>query len=390
MDGEIRFAKKPEAKEGIKAIDGRSGTLKLLHIFPSFEIGGQQARLATLIRQFGDRYHHHIISIDGKKSAHTLIEAGARVSYHQVVVAKTGSVRWATISTFAKQIEAIKPDIVCTYNWGSIEAVLSNKLVCRKPHIHFEDGFGPDETGDRQFFRRVIARRVLLNQSVVVVPSHALHEVALRRWGLHASKVRQISNGVDLDKFAVQSRATEGAEIRIGSVGALRPEKNFTRLVRATATIDRSIPIKLEIVGEGPQREQLSCAIRKFAPGREFTLSGATSKPEAAYRRFDIFALSSDTEQAPISLMEAMAAGLPVVATDVGDIKQMVSEENQRFITPLGNEEAFVEALNEMAADDRVRAQLGAANAEKARGRFDQNVMVEQYRSLFYEVRHDH
>jgi glycosyltransferase involved in cell wall biosynthesis len=115
-------------------------------------------------------------------------------------------------------------------------------------------------------------------------------------------------------------------------------------------------------------------------------LPGETREPEHAYAQMDVFALSSDTEQAPLSLMEAMAAGLPVVATDVGDVKEMVSDPNRAFVVPPKDEAAFSRALSRLLSDATLRRELGAANAAKARAEFGAERMAEHYRRLLTET----
>jgi glycosyltransferase involved in cell wall biosynthesis len=93
----------------------------------------------------------------------------------------------------------------------------------------------------------------------------------------------------------------------------------------------------------------------------------------------DIFALSSDTEQMPLSVLEAMAASLPVVATAVGDVAQMVSDQNRDYVVPA---QAFAAALARLVDDAAARRGIGLANEKKARENFDENVMAAQYAVL--------
>jgi glycosyltransferase involved in cell wall biosynthesis len=100
------------------------------------------------------------------------------------------------------------------------------------------------------------------------------------------------------------------------------------------------------------------------------------------YARFDIFALSSDTEQMPLAVIEAMASGLPVVSTDVGDVRLMVAEENGQFVTPL-DDAALASALSALASDPDGRERIGLANLAKARREFDQAAMFAAHGALW-------
>lgn len=357
----------------------------LLHVFPSFGYGGQQARFVALAARLGDEFHHHVVALDGDHAAQALLPETAPVDISDFHVKKSSLASISNISHFRKLIALVNPAILCTYNWGAMEAVMANRLGPRIPHIHFEDGFGPDESPGGQSGKRVATRRLLLNASTVVVPSYCLDDIATDVWKIKPARVRYISNGVDIDRLQGAPSAVS-TKITIGTLGALRPEKNHVRLIKAFMTADREKRARLTIVGEGPMREALIAAIKENNAEDRIELLGATAAPHEAYRDFDIFALSSDTEQAPLSMMEAMAAGLPVVAPNIGDIASMISDENRALVTPPGDDDAFIYALAQLIQSPTERAQLGAANRAKAREEFAIEPMIEKYRTLFHET----
>jgi glycosyltransferase involved in cell wall biosynthesis len=209
-----------------------------------------------------------------------------------------------------------------------------------------------------------------------------LRDVALARWRLPAAGVHLIPNGVDVARYA-GARRREGPGVVVGSLGALRAEKNYARLVRAVAAAGPDL--RLVLYGEGDQRQAIARAAEE-AGFKGLSLAGATAAPEEALKGFDIFALSSDTEQMPLSLMEAMAAGLPVAATDVGDIAAMVSPKNRGFITPAGDEAALSAAIRRLAGDPGLRAVVGEANRAKARAVFGLDRMTAAHLSLYRDV----
>lgn len=356
----------------------------LLHVFPSFSYGGQQARLAAVARGLGPTYRHVIVALDGDHAARALFGADVKADFISLRLQKSSSLSLVNVWRLRRLIRETGPDILCTYNWGAMEAVVANRFGPRAAHVHFEDGFGPDETVDRQLPRRVRARRLLLKHTVVAVPSRALENAATGQWAL--TRVRRIANGVDFEKLQGGKRGHNDALV-VGSLGALRPEKNYSRLIAAFAAADREGRARLEIVGSGPEMEALRAQANDDP---RIVLPGATARAEDAYARFDIFALSSDTEQAPISLMEAMAAGLPVVATRVGDVAEMVAAENLPYIVTVGDDEAYAHALAQMLQNPSARAAIGAANRRKARVEFSQARMIETCRGLFEEARGRH
>lgn len=360
-------------------------SVKMLHIFPSFGYGGQQARFAALAAGLGGAFSHQVVSFDDDLSAKGLLSREAKAALQRFAHKKSPVASWTNVSRLRRLIAKSAADLLCTYNWGAIEAALANRLGPRLPHIHFEDGFGPDESGGRQAFRRVLARRLILGKSTVVVPSRMLEKTAIEIWNLKPGNVRRLENGVDFARF---QKAPSGlrTQVAVGTIGALRPEKNHRRLIEAFADADRGGKATLTIVGAGPEREALLAAIKESPAAARIFMPGPTGAPESVYCDFDIFALSSDTEQAPLTVMEAMAAGLPIVATDLGDVAEMVSDENRAYITRAGDGEAFGQALMHLLQNPDARARVGAANRKKAKEKFGLAPMVARHRALYLEM----
>ncbi|MBB5518894.1 glycosyltransferase [Amphiplicatus metriothermophilus] len=360
--------------------------LRIIHVFPTFAIGGQQMRLASLARGLGSDFRHVVVGLDG--------DLGALAAFDGVEIeAKTFALRKGR-GLFPENIVRLRrllgdsgADLLCTYNFGAIEAAIANRFGPRLAHVHHEDGFGPDEAFGRQKRRRVWLRRLALRRATTAVASLGLEQAALEVWRLPRARVKRAPAGVDVKRFAAASRARRaGSPVVIGAVGALRREKNFARLIEAFSAIGGEADARLVIHGEGPERARLEALIRgRGLAGRAF-LPGATPAPEDAYAAMDVFALSSDTEQTPLSVMEAMAAGLPVMATDAGDIREMVSEENRPYILPLHDGEAYKAALMTLIRDETLRRNIGAANARRARARFPVEAMVDGFRKIYLDA----
>ncbi len=168
----------------------------------------------------------------------------------------------------------------------------------------------------------------------------------------------------------------------IGSVAALRAEKNLARLVRAFALVARDVPCHLAIIGDGPERAMLEALAAEHGIADRVTFTGHVAAPQGLYRGMDIYALSSDTEQMPMTVLEAMAAALPIAGTDVGDVAGMVAEENRRFIVPL-SDETLAASLRALVDNLALRTVLGSANRAKVAQDYDQQTMFDAYGALF-------
>jgi glycosyltransferase involved in cell wall biosynthesis len=171
-------------------------------------------------------------------------------------------------------------------------------------------------------------------------------------------------------------------EVLIGTVATLRPEKNLGLLIEAFARLPKAA-VRLFVIGAGPELERLRELARRAGVADRVVFFGHTREPERILRALDIFAMSSNTEQMPIGLLEAMACGLPVAATDVGDIRRMVADDNRKLITPAGDPGALAASLRKLIEDTGARAWLGSGNLAKVRAEYDQTLMFERYAKLF-------
>jgi glycosyltransferase involved in cell wall biosynthesis len=139
------------------------------------------------------------------------------------------------------------------------------------------------------------------------------------------------------------------------------------------------------IAGEGPERPALEKMSQDMGLGAWVSFVGHVDNPEEVLSEFDIFALSSETEQMPNSLLEAMAMGLPVAAVDVGDVRKMVAPENMPFIVTRGDTQALAEAIIQLAGLT-TRSEIGLANRARVREKYCHSAMVSSWRAIFAEA----
>lgn len=366
---------------------------RLLHLHSTFDLGGKEARAVRLMTAFGDAFTHDIVSAVPRAvgaARQIAPEVDARVLQDFPPLA--GRLTLAKLKAIGAAITRGNYDLVLTYNWGALDGVMANRLFARRPLVHHEDGFNDDEI-ERQKPARVLYRRLALPAaSALVVPSQVLERIALGPWKQPRGRVIRIPNGIDSALFAAPPPAgsipgferREG-EVIVGTLAGLRKVKNLPRLVRAFAAATRivSVPARLVIVGEGPEREAIAAAAAEAGIADRLLMPGFLGKPETCVGHFDIFALSSDSEQFPLSLVEAMAAGLPAVATDVGDVRAIVSQRNRMMIARTDDDMAFGRLLARMIGDPLLRAELGAANRARVVAEYDEAVMVARYHEIY-------
>lgn len=352
----------------------------LLHVFPTFAVGGSQRRFSQLVAAFGKRYRHSVLALDGNYSMGQLLPSTAPVSLLDPP--------WHKRSSIAMAVSALRrwaPDILLTYNWGSFDWWAAQRLLGIR-HVHIEDGFGPEEQTKR-LRRRNLARRITLSHpsTKVVLPSKTLFNIAAEEWGLCLRSLHYIPNGIDIERFSCAKPMRANPSVVLGTLATLRPEKNIPRLIslfERCAAQSTNNCLELRIIGGGPALESIEQIVSRSRYAERIVLAGPSDKPESALTSLDIFALTSTTEQMPLSVLEAMASGLPIVAFDAGDTRSMLAHANRSFVFQQDDDAGFINAVLALTADSNLRTRLGAANRDTVKAQFDIRKMVEAYAAL--------
>jgi glycosyltransferase involved in cell wall biosynthesis len=355
----------------------------VMHVFPSFVLGGSQSRFLRMIAHWPADIDHRVVSMDARLDAAAMIPAGATVRTIAFRAIKGGGL--ANRRALRALIGEVGPHCVVTYNWGAVEAMVANWPRITR-HLHVEDGFGPDEI-DRRLRRRSIARALALRLTGarVLVPSRTLADIAAVEWAATGRRQAFVPNGVRLPASDDPAASIPGLDpswidsrLLIGSVGALRREKRFDRLIDTLRDLPDCVAA---IAGEGPERAALEARAAEAGVADRFRLLGQMADPSALYRALDVFVLSSDTEQLPMAMLEAMAHGLPVAATAVGDVPIVLSAANAPFA--VGRDAAaLAAAIRTLGADPVLRRTLGAANRSRVATDYAFETMCERWLAL--------
>ncbi len=366
--------------------------LQVLHLHSSFNPGGKELRCVQLINAFGFEAAHTIVSaMPDAYDAARRIMPGIEWRKGKDFPSLQGRPTPSRLAGLAKAMAGF--DLVLTYNFGAMDAVLAHTLFGQSlklpPLVHHEDGFNQEEAVKLKTSRNWYRRIALGRTSALVVPSRRLEEIAIKAWHQPRGRVHRVVNGINTGAYQAKPAPDslprvikrEG-EFWIGTLAGLRAVKNLRRLVRSLCYVTDD-NWHLVIVGEGPERQAILDEALRLDIAHRVHLPGHVANPAKAVGLFDIFALSSDSEQFPISVVEAMAAGLPVASPDVGDVKAMLSAENAPFITPAGDEVALGEALDRLARDPDSRARIGDANRARALAEYDEATMVARYRAIY-------
>jgi glycosyltransferase involved in cell wall biosynthesis len=366
--------------------------LNILHLHSSFDLGGKEARAVRLMNAFGDRAKHVIVSgVEGAYGARDAIAKGIRYEIAQNPPPLTGKPSVARYEAIAKFMARF--DLVLTYNWGAIDGVMARRVFGKNmpPVIHHEDGFNSDEAFRLNRVRNMYRRIALTAAHGLVVPSHALESIAYHVWKQPVARIHRISNGIDVAAYARKPdpKAIPGfkrlpGHVVVGTLAGLRPVKDIPMLVRAVGGMKTKA--QLVIVGEGPDREAIEDTIANMGMEKQVLLAGFLPDPHKYMGLFDIFALSSKSEQQPIAVMEAMAAGLTIASTPVGDVAKMVDPGNVPAISNDWNPVHLRDRIETVAAHPEIRRAVGKANQQRARALFDEQAMIAAYAKLYSEA----
>ncbi len=371
---------------------GESCVPHVLHVFSTFVPAGPEVRTVRMMNAWGEDFRHSILAIDGRTDAQELLK---EIVPYQVLdpLPRAGTAK--TVRALRRLLKVEHPDLVCSYNWGAFDAVIATRLSgLKQRHLHHEDGFNSDEAHSFKQ-RRVWMRRLFLRGVArVIVPSGRLHGIATELWKLPAVRVALVPNGIDLTALAggegdPERRAElgipEDAPV-IGFVGHLRAVKRADRLLRVCARIGGEVPPHLLILGEGEQRDSIVSLARELGIEPRVHLVGHQGETAPWYRLMDAFTLTSDSEQMPVALLEAMASSLPCVSTDVGDVRRILPVAQGDYVVPLSGAELearLATAFEQILGDATLARNLGAANRARVEERYAFATMLDTYRELY-------
>jgi glycosyltransferase involved in cell wall biosynthesis len=223
---------------------------------------------------------------------------------------------------------------------------------------------------------------VLLSRfGTAVAPSHALARFLIER-GVRPGSLHVIPHGIDLEAPRPPRSSPEGGPMVVGVASNLEHEKGVDVLIEACALAGR--PWRLEVLGDGACRERLE----QLATARriEVRFAGHVDDVRERLPEFDVFALPSRAENFPVALLEAMAAALPVVATRVGGVPEIVLDGETGILVDPESPRALAAALDSLADDAAARRKLGTAGARRVVEQFTAKRMATRMSELYHSV----
>lgn len=363
--------------------------IRIMHILHSFDVGGLETVIANLINRMDAGMFLHSICVFSKRTGalHLINDRNINV----FIINRNFKHDPTVIFRLARLLKAEEPDMARTYNWGAVEGIIAAKLAGIKHIVHSEHGFDIDEILIKKK-RRVLVRKILLRFcDKVITVSQVLQRWLVETVGIDANKLAYIPNGCDLNRFYPgrdekirNILSVKKNEILIGSVGSLKDLKDHGNLIRTFAAVNRYCPdLKLVLIGDGPKRKDLEALAREQDVSNKVVFTGAVVDTAPFYRAMDIFVLPSLSENAPNVLLEAMASGLPIIATDVGDVRYMLDGEQGGIIVKPKDTEAVARGIGYFVKNISAAREKGNFVRNRAEKMYGMNDMVRAYQSAY-------
>ena len=285
-----------------------------------------------------------------------------------------------------------QPHIVHTRNWGAMEAIPAARLAGVPIVIHSEHGYEVGTLAGLPYRQRLFRQMAYAMADRVFTVSRELREFHSRQVWLGADRISVIQNGVDTQRFSpspgVRQRVRQelgfpSERLVIGGVGRMVPIKDYGTLLKAAAELlKRGVNLHLLLVGKGPEFESLQRQGIALLKDR-VSFVGASDRVPELLNAMDIFVLPSFGEGMSNTLLEALACGLPLLATRVGGNPEVIEDGRSGWLFSAGDAEDLSRRLEALAAKPEIRGALGAAARVRATTVFSLEGMIERYRSLY-------
>lgn len=356
--------------------------IRIVHVLHSFDTGGLEKGVATLVQNASPDMEHVIVCLSKTGDSARLLPPATKLA----ALGKSEGNSLRFIWRLSKTLADLSPDVIHTRNWGGMDGILAARIAGIDNVIHGEHGWGVEDPNGTDIKRRLIRRFCSRWVKGYTCVSRAMASWLARQ--VRVSKpITQIYNGVDANEYRP---AADGRKIRstlglpekaftIGIVGRLDPIKDHLTLFSAFAAVRKTYPqTQLLVVGDGPERARLEGAA---LPGIHF-LGNRPDVPDIM-KAMDLFVLSSINEGISNTLLEAMASGLPVIATRVGGNPELVDEGRTGMLVSVKDSTAMANAIQCYITHPELCRAHGKSGRERVLEGFSMETMVAAYEGVY-------
>jgi len=356
--------------------------IKIIHVLDSLGVGGLEKGVVTLVQNASDGFEHSIICMRKSGTFENLFPQGTQI----IDLKKPSGNSLGFIWHLSRLLKSLKPDIVHTRNWSGMDAILAAKLAGIRNVVQGEHGWDMVDLGGSNSKRRLIRQIFSFGVKEYTCVSEQLKTWLTEMIGVK-QPVTKIFNGIDTVRFTPtgdrhilhKELGLSGNATIIGIVARLDPIKNHKTLFKAFGQISKNYPdAHLVVIGGGPEFDNLTI----YRSDRIHLLGERLNIPDLM-RCFDVFVLPSLNEGISNTILEAMACGLPVIASRAGGNIELVKEGINGMLFPPTEVEALCECLGGYIQNPELQRQHGQTGHQMAVSTFTIKNMVQQYENVW-------
>ncbi len=372
--------------------------MNVLHVVENLNMGGAERVVVDLVNHASDRFTPSICCLETSGATAALIRR-AGVKVHELRK-KPGNDATMPFK-IADIVKRENIDVLHSHNWATfVEAGAAGIISRARVRVHTQHGESVKPAAGfsamvKKNLRTLAETALARHFHAIIAVSEQVRENILHEHAIDALKITVVRNGISVvpvdDVIGLQKRHDLGIEygaVVVLAVGRLAEVKNFSLLIKAFAQMKRSVtsPVVLLIAGEGGDRPTLEMKIRERNVGSHVRLLGARTDIGELLAAGDLYVVSSFSEGVSIALLEAMAAGLPVIATRVGGNGEVVNDGVTGLLVPSNDEGAMADALLKLVCDPTIRARMGQAGTQRVLEKFNIAKTVESIEKIYSDI----
>jgi len=367
------------------ASDPAPGTrppIGVVHLVTTIEFGGLEKVVLDLVRRRArETFEMHVMCLE---TAGALAPRFAELGIPVETIGRPGDWYWQRVVRLALRLRALRPQVLHTHNPGPhLHGALAAWLARVPVLVHTKHGRNRVE----RRIVRIINRFAASRSDCVVAVSDDAAAVSRDIERVPSVKIRTIHNGVDLDHYAYRGPRAGRTDLRAVTVARLDPVKDQATLLRALRLIvDREPSFSVDVIGDGPARSELEALRAELRLERHCRFHGFQDDVRPFLAQADVFVLTSISEGIPLTLLEAMATGLPGIATDVGGNREVIVPGETGYLVPPRSPAAFADAVLRLRTEPAELDRLGLGSRRRVEEEFSLAVMVARYEALYQEL----
>lgn len=346
-------------------------------ILPSFNVGGTENMVANLATNI-NKNEFDVLVISLSYPLNTHVQKIIETSGVQIAYGMKGKVNsYKVFANIYKELRDFDPNLIHSNMYAflfTVPYLLTHKVkllhtIHNKPVNEFKDKY-----------KWVISILYKMNKAVPVAISHII-EKELKELYPELKTVERVYNPVEVKKFCTDRRRVSKKEVVFIDVARFMKQKNHALLLNAFADAQKRVNgIQLWLVGDGELRQDLEKQVKMLGIRDRVCFTGNVSNVRDYLADADVFVMSSDYEGLPLSVLEAMASGLPVISTDVGGVADIVTDNG--ILVPPRDKKALTDAIVELATNEKKRWQLGKSSYENSK-KYDSAEFIRKYEALY-------